>query len=636
MHPGEMLFRSMFYGTPQASRVSILLAQLVERREALISRETGEGTSSTVVTSDGGYNAALIASNERTIQALLDSLDPPELAEVVQEGVTTTIHGQVSGAPEQSTEDSDVGGMLAPDSAIRESLLHNKESEGFAAIQERVSVGCEDITAPIAANEGLVRALMGSIEAPAVVAPTVKEKLRKKKEKAAAKILKKGEEKKERLRRKEEEEAAKILKKGKGKKERGRKKDGEAASKILEKGKEKWMRERERQRKKEEEAATKTLKKEGERLMREQERLRKEQEKLRKKEEEIAVKRREREIETALSVAVCRETDLEKIKDKVKNLEVTGTLGSRRKRDIEMVEVRERELRKVLAEPRPEDMQEMKKELEKVRARCKELKQAGAGEAAADVDRVRTKETRVRVGLERAEARGMKMKSLEEELEVLVSRKLYLEKMGSNEEELNKVRTREMEMRVDLTRLRVMSVDERNLELELDKLVAKQKEIEATVDVRRREIELSRLREEAKAGSSDRELELTLRLEYVKARVRALELELGLWLGKIEEKRTGTGGRMTSLVLGESEIARVEKEVGSMAMSGVVSEVIVVQDEAGSLGLEEALVVEEEGAVTVSEASSSGGNDERGGEDWQVPGSSAPEQSTGGSVLAPD
>ncbi|WP_176696403.1 hypothetical protein, partial [Candidatus Ichthyocystis sparus] len=290
------------------------------------------------------------------------------------------------------------------------------------------------------------------------------------------------------------------------------------------------------------------------------------------------------------------------------------------------------------------DMQEMKKELEKVRARCKELKQAGAGEDAADVDRVRTKEARVWLGLERAAVRGMKMRSLEEELEVLVSRKLYLEKMGSNEEELNKVRTREMEMRVDLTRLRVMSVDERNLELELDKLVAKQKEIEATVDVRRREIELSRLREEAKAGSSDRELELTLRLEYVKARVRALELELGLWLGKIEEKRTGTGGRMTSLVLGESEIARVEREVGSIAMSEVVSEVIVVQDEtsslgleealvveeegavivsgAGSLGLEEALVVEEEGAVTVSEASSSGGNDGRGGEDWQVPSSS--------------
>ncbi|WP_141663854.1 hypothetical protein, partial [Candidatus Ichthyocystis sparus] len=131
MHPGEMLSRSMFYGTPQAYHVSILLAQLIERREALISRETGEGTSSAVVTSDDGYNAALISSNERTIQALLDSLDPPELAEVVQEGAgtTTTIHGQVSGAPEQSTRGSDDGVMLAPDSAIRESSFHNKETE---------------------------------------------------------------------------------------------------------------------------------------------------------------------------------------------------------------------------------------------------------------------------------------------------------------------------------------------------------------------------------------------------------------------------------------------------------------------------------------------------------------------------
>ncbi|WP_092415372.1 hypothetical protein [Candidatus Ichthyocystis sparus] len=342
-------------------------------------------------------------------------------------------------------------------------------------------------------------------------------------------------------------------------------------------------------------------------------------------------------------MAVCREADLEKVKNKVeiiiKKLGVTGSLSSKKMMRASG------ELRKVVTEPRPENLQKMEKELTEVRARYEELERAGAGEAAVEMDCLRTKEIVVRADLGRAVARGIKVKGLEEELEVLVARKLHLEEMGSNEEELNEVRTREMEIGVGLARLRVMTVDERSLGLELDKLVAKRKEIEATVDMWIREIELNRLRKEAKEESSDRELELMLRLEYVEARVRVLELELGLWLGKIEAKRTDTGKGMTSL-LGGSEISRAES---SIAIPEVVSEVIVMQE------LEEVLVIEEGGvrgsnigsirvlegggaSTAIAAEIEANGGDIVATTHSQVP--DTPEQSTkdsdGGPTLAPD
>ncbi|WP_092403506.1 MULTISPECIES: hypothetical protein [Candidatus Ichthyocystis] len=42
IRPGEMIFRSMFYGTPQASHISSLAAQLIDTHEALVRREIGE------------------------------------------------------------------------------------------------------------------------------------------------------------------------------------------------------------------------------------------------------------------------------------------------------------------------------------------------------------------------------------------------------------------------------------------------------------------------------------------------------------------------------------------------------------------------------------------------------------------
>ncbi|WP_176695545.1 hypothetical protein, partial [Candidatus Ichthyocystis sparus] len=87
MKPGEMLFRSMFYGSPQASYISDLAAQLLNEQEELVRHELGEGTSSAVRSSDGGYNLALMASNEATIRALMDSIEAPPFAVVPAEEV---------------------------------------------------------------------------------------------------------------------------------------------------------------------------------------------------------------------------------------------------------------------------------------------------------------------------------------------------------------------------------------------------------------------------------------------------------------------------------------------------------------------------------------------------------------------
>ncbi len=120
MQPGEMLFRSMFYGTPQASHISNLAMQLLTEQEELVRRELGEGTSSAVQSSDGGYILALMASNEATIRALLDSIESPPptvVPEVAVEDVGT-VREQLPDASEESTRDPDAGFMLAPDLAL--------------------------------------------------------------------------------------------------------------------------------------------------------------------------------------------------------------------------------------------------------------------------------------------------------------------------------------------------------------------------------------------------------------------------------------------------------------------------------------------------------------------------------------
>ncbi|WP_176695645.1 hypothetical protein, partial [Candidatus Ichthyocystis sparus] len=76
MRPGEMIFRSMFYGSPQASNVSVLVNQLLEKQEELFNCGPGEGTSSGT-----HYNTlktlSLIESNAAAIQALMDSVEAP-------------------------------------------------------------------------------------------------------------------------------------------------------------------------------------------------------------------------------------------------------------------------------------------------------------------------------------------------------------------------------------------------------------------------------------------------------------------------------------------------------------------------------------------------------------------------------
>ncbi|WP_176696810.1 hypothetical protein, partial [Candidatus Ichthyocystis sparus] len=241
---------------------------------------------------------------------------------------------------------------------------------------------------------------------------------------------------------------------------------------------------------------------------------------------------------TAISIAACREAELERVKeygkDIMEKLEVLGSLISR-KRDISTMKETERKLRKVLAETGSEDLQEMEKELDKVRSRYEELQQAGARNASMEIDHLRTKEERLRKNLDGAIKKEMEEKNLEKELEALVARELDLKKMGSSE--LGEVTTRMRKIEKTLLKLRTtIAATGRSVELELElgELIKKRGEIETAIDMRKREMELSRLKMEAKVELGKIEIELLLRLEGIKTRIRVLELELRLWLGKIE------------------------------------------------------------------------------------------------------
>ncbi|WP_139057529.1 hypothetical protein, partial [Candidatus Ichthyocystis hellenicum] len=224
MQPGERLFQSMFYGTPQASLVLSLALQLMEKHEVLVHKEVGEGTSSAVRIRDDGYNLALIASSEDTIRALLDSIEKPRFGvvpEVVVEGVGTTVgqelsapeaevvavegvdimHGQVTGVPEQSTRGSDVGVLLTPDLALElgmqpdqvlrrgmfygtqqahvvlnlvSQLLTVQDDLLIRVLGEGTTEGdCGSVIRDAEYNSVMIQALMDSIESPTVLVPSV-------------------------------------------------------------------------------------------------------------------------------------------------------------------------------------------------------------------------------------------------------------------------------------------------------------------------------------------------------------------------------------------------------------------------------------------------------------------------------
>ncbi|WP_092411593.1 hypothetical protein [Candidatus Ichthyocystis sparus] len=226
MHPSEMLFRSMFYGTPQASRISDLITELLIEHEDLLCRVMGEGTGS-ILLGGGACSIALVDSSAATIQALIDSIEAP-LSVVVPseavEGVGTVTNGQALGvpevvavagvgdatyeqatsAPEQSNRYSCVGFVLPPDLALKlgmypgqvlcrsmfydtpqsdivldvvgqiseaqECLLRDQELERSGVVDQVSRVGYGNTDALIAANEELLQALMDSIESPLLTA----------------------------------------------------------------------------------------------------------------------------------------------------------------------------------------------------------------------------------------------------------------------------------------------------------------------------------------------------------------------------------------------------------------------------------------------------------------------------------
>ncbi|WP_092460817.1 hypothetical protein [Candidatus Ichthyocystis sparus] len=521
MRPGEMIFRSMFYGSPQASNVSVLVNQLLEKQEELFNCGPGEGTSSGT-----HYNTlktlSLIESNAAAIQALMDSVEAPTSAPVpeVVEGEDNA-HWQAPIAPEQSTGGSDGGFILAPDlalslgmqpgqallrgmfygtsqsdtvliivnqlSEIREDLLRNQERSG--AIEGGTNVDFEDTSSLVETNEELIKALMGSIEAPAVPTTAVEEPETEPEEKSPAEL---------------EEERDRELAELKAKLE-----------------------------------------------MKEQAKA----EKLR--DEEAATKSREKDLEKAISIAVCREANLERVKDKVKEdmerLEVMGSLRAT-KRNTEKMKARERELRRVVAEPRPENLRKMERELNEAIAKCKELEKAGAVETSIAMDYVRTKETKIGRDLKEAKARETKVKNLEEELKLLVAREMCLEKMETSKRKLDEVRKKKTNIESDINRLKAtIATAGKSIETELGKLMEEKKEIKAKIDRGKREMELNILKMEAKARPSKRELELMLRLKGISTKVRALELKLGLWLSKITARKSATVQEAIQESIGDSD-----------------------------------------------------------------------------------
>ncbi|WP_092411587.1 MULTISPECIES: hypothetical protein [Candidatus Ichthyocystis] len=710
MRPGDVIFRSMFYGTPQATLVSSLAAQLLEKHEVLVSRASGEGTSSATQSSNSYHDSSLMAANERMIRALLDSIEAPrfhsieasqlQVAPTVVVEVGDTTHWQAPGpsapeaaqvtdaiywqepgpsAPEaeqvadaiywqepgQSRIEPDEGFMLAPClaqslgmqpgqtlrkgmfhgtpqsavvsgivsqfSEIRGDLLRNQELKRAGLIPEGTYIDCEDNDSLIATNEELILALMSSIEAPSsttepavvtedvgisheqapsapvqskigpdegfMLAPYLAQSLGMQ----PGQILRKGmfygssqsslvlemisqlSAIQEDLLRNHELGRTDATAQG------GIGLTLEDTDSLIETNREllqaliasiempsvtapTTVEESETESEEEEKSLAELEEARSRRLARSEARIKmmeqEKREELRKKGEVAAAKRREREIGAAISAATRRESVLEIAKRKVeKGIESMGATGSLRSvktdmaKELRMVKATELELSRVVAEPRLEELQEMEKELDEARRRFKELEQAGARKAAAEIECLRIKEARVRGSLKTAIEREVKIKDLEKELEATVKKELNLEKTGANKEELDKVRKREVKIEMDLAELKVKIAStgrSTDIELELRELIEGRVTVEATIDRERRGIEMNRLKREAKTELGNRELELMLRLEGLRARVRELELELRLWLGKMILKKIEIEKRMLSLVSEITEMAARE------------------------------------------------------------------------------
>ncbi|WP_092415370.1 hypothetical protein [Candidatus Ichthyocystis sparus] len=477
--------------------------------------------------------------------------------------------------------------MVGQLSAVREGLLASQELERFVAAQEGVITGTDlqSTASLIAANDELINALISSIEVPATGPTTAMEGFATE---LGKKLLSKLEEEKNK-------EMVQLKAKLYAKEQEERKK---------------WKEEERKEKLRKEEEVKK-------------------KENVSSKSRKEAARRRLSELNVSLDVALSREMELRRAKNTVREIakrvvendEITkGLLGSRREgmgvvEDAHIMEVNG-ELRKVVAVPAPEGLQEMEKELEKARERCRGLNLAGegavAGGAAIDMDDLTAKEESLRLNIDRAISREERVKYLEKELGKLTAKERDLADSGTNGEDLlGRVRTRKNKVMADIERIKKtmrkagISTD---LKTKLDELMVRKAAVETRIDVGIREMELDKLRKEVKEEESgDRELDTRvlnamLRLEGTKARIRELEVELGLWLGKMEAKRKeikdrieslAMGGRweevrraeadevgmMITLVLGESEVAAARGGAGNISTSEVAPSVMAARSE---------------------------------------------------------
>ncbi|WP_092411586.1 hypothetical protein [Candidatus Ichthyocystis sparus] len=588
MNPGEALFRGMFHGTPQVSRVSALVAQLLNRQEVLLRHGTGEGTSSATQRSATEV-ADLIESNAITIRALMDSTEEPTFTAVpelhghVQDSpeavVEVSTNNQVPiSAPEQSFTSSEEGFMLlAPDLAsalgmtpgerllrgmfygtqrsnvvleivgqllaLREDLLRSQAlEEANVAIQEGIGLDCETTAVLIATNEKLLQALVASIEEPSFTALSTvtvidseEESVKRLEEERSVKTGN------ENILIMAEEELANV--------ERRRQKD----KKIKEAGKIK------KKRAKAEEKSEIMRKEPAEEIKALMDRvgaptativsstlvpIASETESVTESEEggnqrltrsESIPEREEQKEETEmdLSTAKLRAANLKEVKNVVRVGTIkpkVATLSNLREinRELRAVEDKKKKIRSVL-ETGSSNAQEMRIELEKVRSRKRKIGIIRAGENAVDIEEVRAKQLEIELELERVRKKAGEVGSLEQKLDTLLAKKVELEIKGASVKEINKVKTSQMKVDARLVESRAMVERARELGIELDRLIERELFLERRVSTGEEvNPELSRLSGIAEAEESEEKIDLEL--ELARVRVREIELELSIEL----------------------------------------------------------------------------------------------------------
>ncbi|WP_092460672.1 hypothetical protein [Candidatus Ichthyocystis sparus] len=476
MHPGEKLFQSMFYGSPRASCISSLVDELLSKQEALLRRgQLGEGTSSSTQ-HDMSESLSLARYNARVIRALVSSIEAP--ASLIIGGGVGAMHGQAPGASHgqgpSASHWQDPGASHWQDpgaSHWQAPGASHWQDPGASHWQDPGASHWQDPGASHWQDPGASHG-----QAP-----------------GASHWQDPG--------------ASHWQDPGAS----GRSTvpytvvdSSSSTDSDSETGSEKRMLE-----KLEEER--------NQRLARSQARLEKE--------------RVEQGVVLALGRATLREKELREVKNRVgvgtrgPGIEIPPSLTEIDER-LRAITEKKKALGSILGLTPSRSLQEMRRELDEVRARKIELDRVGAGESAVELGEVRARRIVMEEELRRATDRMKEAEALERETNELLTKEIELVATGASGEEIEEVRARQMEINSRLVESKAMIETARRRETELEQLITREREIERMVNIEERIVELDRLRIEARAGTSEEDIELALELEGARVRTTEIELEL--------------------------------------------------------------------------------------------------------------